>query len=272
MKLRRTHIALAITLPVMMIIMVFGVFLVLRNESKKELIERQTHDLLVASRAIGTSDFESRLDLVRVFINENTTHVSNLPSRPLTQTLQDMIYYIRSETDDRPLLDNAARRGVMKAMLKSLGYQTRTARLYNPETMNSHAMIEVLDPKTGSWHAQDPDYDVYWINTKSGKRVSIGDVLQSPDTHEPCGRNLCGWDHHNLQGMNTLALKPYLQVLVLKEADEEMTYYRPEINPDAVHKVGGRTGQFCDIITNACDAGYAPIVAYKNSAEDIKSR
>lgn len=272
MKITRKQIAIAMTLSVMLVMTVIGFSVLVRNQAKKEQIERQTHHLLVASRAIGANDFESRLDLIRVFINENTTHVANLPPRPLTQTLQDMIYYIRNETADRPLLDNAARRGVMKAMLKSLGYQTRTARLYNPDTMNSHAMIEVLDPKTGQWHAQDPDYDVYWINSKSGKRVSIGDVLQSPDTHEPCGRNLCGWDHHNLQGMNTLALKPYLQVLVLKEADEEMTYYRPEINPDAVHKVGNRTGQFCDVITNACGAGYAPIVAYKNTAEDIKSR
>jgi hypothetical protein len=49
----------------------------------------------------------------------------------------------------------------MMALLARLEYESRRVDLYDEEDIGQqHTFLEVLNPKTGRWETQDPDYDM----------------------------------------------------------------------------------------------------------------
>ena len=90
-------------------------------------------------------------------------------------------------------MECSTRTNLMALILHALGYETRVIAIFNSRSnLNSHSFIEVLNPETKQWEAQDADYDIYWRSKGTGARISLADAAEAIDDIEPCGRETCG--------------------------------------------------------------------------------
>jgi Ca2+-binding RTX toxin-like protein len=86
---------------------------------------------------------------------------------------------------------------IMSAIYSTLGIQSRAVWLYrnNDDFFGGHTFLEVLNPGTGKWEIQDGDYNVYYVNVRTGERASALDMMYAPDVElfVPVNQQATGW-------------------------------------------------------------------------------
>lgn len=92
---------------------------------------------------------------------------------------------------------------IMIAILDALGIKARLVHAFSTRKapdLEDHSFLEVLNPDTGSWEIQDPYFDVYWKNKKTGRRAVLLDlVMNDISDYTPCQGEVCDWSLNNIQ-------------------------------------------------------------------------
>ena len=145
-------------------------------------------------------DFHGQVDAVRNFIWSHSKHdidadfKSHWGNTPLI--VEKMMAHAAGARAVPPSLECSARSGLMEQALSSLGYRVRSVNVYKHDSaFYSHTFLEVLNPQTKTWEAQDPDYNIFWAD-KTGKRIGIQEIIKAgPDNVMPClAPGNCGWN------------------------------------------------------------------------------
>jgi hypothetical protein len=159
-------------------------------------------------------------------------------------------------------MECSTRANLMGRVLRRMGYDTRTVALFKTRgRYASHSFLDVLDPKTGTWETQDPDYDLYWVKGPGGERVSLAEAAENLDDLMPCGRDRCGWDHVSRDGRAAKSLIDKLDILSVtsKERDIRYSVYTTRANLKQSFTVGGTTGTYCEVMAKRCRDGFRPL-------------
>ncbi len=208
-------------------------------------------------------DFHQRTDTLRNYINKNSRHDGDeefyASWRDKTKLAQNFLDYIEKRRITKPPMECATRSALMGAILDSEGYRVRALDVYAPRednTLMSHALLDVYNPKTKAWETQDPEYNVYWKNVKTGKRASMIEGAIDKNI-QPCNKNGCGWNLHTSNDNNTSKLKPFLTFVTAidRTADERITFYAPKIDPKTVYDYNGK-GPYCSVLKKNCKDGF----------------
>lgn len=235
----------------------------------------QVNTIKNASGIEKIEDFHKRLDKLRVFINKNSQHKEDEEFytlwRDKTKIAGAFIDYLEKRRTDLPHMECATRASLMAAILKSEGYRVRSVDAHYVDEKGiliGHALLDVYNRQTKTWETQDPEYDVYWKNTRTGKRASM---LESGADKNilPCNTRGCGWTVKSREGNSAQKLKKltaYTTAIDYK-ADERITYYRPEIKPDTRMQRGDKKGTYCDVLEKNCKDGF--LVSSKDNLKRI---
>jgi hypothetical protein len=142
-----------------------------------------------------------------------------------------------------------------------MGLATRRVDVYDAANLRSHTFLEVLNPDTGAWETQDPDYDIYWRRAGSPERVSIAEAAGDLDNVVPCGRTGCRWSISSREGTRAELLRDYLDFIVVREraSSRRFTVHTARADPAKVYEHRSRTGTFCDVLAKNCRDGLFPI-------------
>ncbi len=186
-------------------------------------------------------DFDTITDKVRLFINKNSIHKIDEEFRSHWgdhATIGKKIYNYATQKNDTPVhLECSSRRAVMERILQGLGYRTRSVDLYShtPEYA-AHSLLEVKNPETDTWVAQDPGFNIFWKLKATNKRISMVDIVKyGAEKVSPCHtKTMCGWE---IEGFGEQAkpadLKNHLGMAVTIDRQENIRnlYYNPKIFP-----------------------------------------
>lgn len=183
--------------------------------------------LLPLAEIPADADFHQTVDAVRQFINQNSEHNIDeefyahwhkhdiIAEKILNHAQNNQKFSI-------PHLECSSRSFVMESMLQALGYRTRSVDVYEPDPdYPSHTFLDVQDPETHQWHIQDPDYDIFWRNIDTGKRISSIELAKSSlDNIEPCTSvERCGWHVKSREGKKAKVLKKYAGLVVVRDGE-----------------------------------------------------
>ena len=169
----------------------------------------------------ATPDFPQRIDKVRTFINDNSTHEIDATfwanhGNP-TSFAAGLLAHAKGTLPECVHMECSTRTNLMGRILQALGYETRVVAIFNSRSnLKSHSFLEVMNPETGGWETQDADYDIYWRSKASGGRISLADRAEAIDDIEPCGRTSCGWQHESREGIKAEKLKRCLDIISIK--------------------------------------------------------
>ena len=221
-------------------------------------------EMSAAPKAASASE---KFDTVRTFIHDHSVHIiddefyANWRDR---MKMALLVYgHASKQLDDYPHMECSTRASLMRDMLKSLGYRTRSVVISAPsKNLASHTFLEAYNPDTKQWEVQDPDYDIYWGNPQTGTRASIIDVMNAPENFSPCGRDgVCAWNHTTREGTSAEILSLYLPIVTIidKHAGERFTLYGHTVDPKATYTFNGKTGTFCETQKKNCKNGFSSV-------------
>jgi hypothetical protein len=90
-----------------------------------------------------------------------------------------MFNYAQGNTTDQPFLQCDGRSTAMLTTLRELGIESRLVFLYRPVPgyLSQHTTLDVFNPQTQSWELHDLNWDFYFVEADSLKRVSAERVL-----------------------------------------------------------------------------------------------
>lgn len=209
------------------------------HKRKKEI---EAYAPLVSLIDIKPNDeFNTITDKVRLFVNKNSIHQIDEEFRSHWgnhSLVGEKIYNYATQKSDKPVhLECSSRRAAMERILQGMGYRTRSIDVYShtPEYA-AHSLLEVQNPMTEKWIAQDPGFNIYWTLKDTNKRISMIDVIKfGKENIRPCHtERKCGW---NLEGIGGQAipidLKDHLGMAVIidRHANIRDLYYNPDIFP-----------------------------------------
>jgi hypothetical protein len=84
----------------------------------------------------------------------------------------------------------------MQTILEGLKIRSRIVMIFtdNFDYCASHTFLEVFNPDTASWEIQDPDYNIYYVEQKTGKRSATLSLIFG-DVHSfiPMSGKGTGW-------------------------------------------------------------------------------
>jgi hypothetical protein len=122
----------------------------------------------------------AKIDYVREFVYQNSIHQADSDENRLDYTRVLNKLYDHSQTHaDPPLLECSSRTSAMISILGGLNLKSRMVHVFSDDflPMQSHTFLEAFNPDTGNWEAQDPDNDVYYIDSASGQRVAAVELV-----------------------------------------------------------------------------------------------
>jgi hypothetical protein len=78
-----------------------------------------------------------------------------------------------------PGLCCSSRAQAMREIVVSLGIQSRLVHVYSSDydEVMSHTFLEILNEDTGEWEVHDPDYNIYYIDKRSGQRLPVSRLI-----------------------------------------------------------------------------------------------
>lgn len=157
---------------------------------------------------INSQEFSSetgRIDFVRKWVYENSIHRIDAQHREYafnTPRVISMLWNTHISKQDYAHLSCGPRAMAMKRILDSLGVKSRVISVFtdnNPQ-VNSHTFLEVLNTETERWELQDPDFNIYYIDTESKKRIATSRLIWGDlDNVTPISTNKKGWKDNNVQ-------------------------------------------------------------------------
>jgi hypothetical protein len=141
------------------------------------------------------------IDAVREFVYENSDHGEGIWNQ---KHANDNVYVLEhlyrtaigDSSAERPELLCGHRSAAMQLLLGNFGIRSRTIYLYSEYSgpFMGHVFLEVMNPVTGRWEIQDPDYNVAY-EYEDGRRLGIADLIAIPDfsTVYPVNAVARGW-------------------------------------------------------------------------------
>jgi hypothetical protein len=209
-----------------------------------------------------------RFDAVRHFIHHNSHHGDDAEFRKLLGNrdlmAEEMIAYATGQRPEPIHLLCGARSQLMSAILEKLGYETRIVNLFDTDDdgLRSHTFLEVKNPETGRWEAQDPDYDLHWTHNRSAARISLTEAGEDLSILQPCHRHgACGWDLEDDEGKAPSKLRDYVDIICVTQKGERLCLFTSRAKPDRIFTLNDDRGRFCDLMPNRCTHGFHPMVA-----------
>src|SRR5262245_23202376 len=187
-------------------------------------------DIVTVLRLSETPDFHQRIDKVRTFINEHSIHRADDEAFRANQGQEGafaagILAHARGLSTEPAHMECSTRSTLMTRILHTLGYDTRIIAIFDSGTnLESHSFLEVMNPQTGQWETQDPDYDIYWRRQGAGERISLADMAEAIGDIEPCGRHSCGWDHVSREGIPVKRLMDYLDIISITAKQKTVRY------------------------------------------------
>jgi hypothetical protein len=128
-----------------------------------------------------------------------------------------------------------------------------------------------MNPETGRWETQDPDYDIYWRSKKSAERISLADAAEAIGEIEPCGRESCSWDHVSREGIRAEKLIDYLDIISITVKQKAIRYalYTSRADLSTTYSKGLKQGAFCQVEAKRCKDGFFDITKYSTYAAGL---
>ena len=155
---------------------------------------------------MGFSTPAQRADFVRNFVHKNSIHLIDEEYYSYasdTDKIISLLYDCASGSGQPPHLDCYTRSRAMEAILRAMGIKTRAIDVYSDDfdTLESHSFLEVYSPGENAWHVQDPDYNIYYIDSATKSRLSAMQLVFQPlEGSVPCRDDLkCGWKDLGLE-------------------------------------------------------------------------
>jgi hypothetical protein len=212
---------------------------------------------------------EERFDAVRQFIHRNSRHSNDAEFRKLLGKMdlmaEGMIAYATGHRTEPIHLLCGARSNLMASVLQKLGYETRIIALFDTDDkeLRSHTFLEVMNPKTGRWETQDPDFDLYWTDKRSGVRVSLAEAAEDLSNLEPCHRSdVCGWELNDSEGKSASDLRDLLDIVCFTDEakGERFCRFTTRGEPHRIFTRNGDSGKFCELMPTRCAQGFGPLL------------
>jgi len=127
------------------------------------------------------------LDFVREFVYANSIHQIDLEHDEYaynTPRVLSMLFAYYQSEGSPPHLACDTRVYAMEAIVATLGYDKRVIMFFTDEVGNisaGHSVLEVLNPDSGRWEVQDPDYNVIFTDRFAPSyRLSATELLTMP--------------------------------------------------------------------------------------------
>lgn len=239
-----------------------------RERREAELYDRNIGEMLTLAALPQQGPFDDRIDRIRSFINDHSRHLMDGEfyamhgDRGGNSYLEKIIAHAKGETSDPAHMDCSTRSIVMRNLLMRLGYEVRILSVFDTaDTSKSHTFLDVKDPATGKWQTQDPDFDLYWVSTRTGERVSLAEQSGDLAAIVPCSPSHCGWDNRGRDGQRATLVRKWLDIVTVtrKESDTWYGLYTPRADLSAQFHKNGRSGTFCEVQDKRCKDGFGPI-------------
>ena len=244
-----------------------------RERQAENLADSRAQEIVAMLGLDAIPNFHSRIDKVRTFINDNSVHkVDQLFWGNRGNGAAILIAYARGLSTEPAHMECSTRSNLMTGILGALGYETRIIAIFNSRTnLKSHSFLEVMNPETGRWETQDPDYDIYWRSKTSAERVSLADTADAIGVIEPCGRESCGWDHVSREGIRAEKLIDYLDIVSITSKQKTVRYalYTSRADLSATYSKGTKRGTFCQVEAKRCGQGFFDITKYSAYAAGL---
>jgi hypothetical protein len=231
-------------------------------------------DIVTVLRLSDTPDFHQRIDKVRTFINDHSTHQPDEAFRAIQGKegafAAGVLAHARGLSTEPVHMECSTRSALMTRILHTLGYDTRIIAIFDSGTnLESHSFLEVMNPQTGQWESQDPDYDIYWRSKgAAGERISLADMAEAIGDIEPCGRHSCGWDLVSREGIPVKRLMDYLDIISVtgKQKTLRYSFYTSRADLGRTYTKGSKRGIFCEVESKRCMRGFYDITKYSTYA------
>ncbi len=220
----------------------------------------QADEIVALSGLRSAANFREKIGGLRAFINDSSQHRQDnefyATWRDTLFLAQRLVGGAKDKTQDRVHLECSTRTALMTLALEAAGFTTRRIDIYDSANLKSHTFVDVLNPETGGWETQDPDYDIWWRDVKTGKPVSIAETATDLAAVEPCGRTACGWDIASRERFKAAKLKDYLDFVTVKSKTQRFALYTPRADQKTVYDHEGKRGAFCDVLAENCRDGF----------------
>jgi hypothetical protein len=210
--------------------------------------------------------FHQRLDKVRTFINDHTRHKIDetfwANRGNMAHYAAGLINHAKNPSLEPIHMECSTRSNLMARILQAMGLKTRIIALFDTKTnLKSHSFLEVLNPDTERWETQDPDYDIYWRRKGSRGRISVADAAEDIEDIEPCGRQICGWDHVSREGIKAAKLKDLLDIISITDKQRGIRYalYTSRADLNKIYSKVRKQGTFCQVEAKRCQQGFYDI-------------
>ena len=219
--------------------------------------ETELDDILLKSDA-----HQARFDSVRHFVHSHSRYANDAEYRRLVGHRRAMASAVIDHTEGRrlepPHLLCGARAHLLADLYRRLGYRARLVAIFDTDryTMRAHSFVDVFNPSTRTWESEDPQYNVYWRDVSSKKRVSVFDSAEDIGVVEPCGPTKCGWDFVSDEGGSGDDLRDLMDIVsvVNDDEDNQSTKITTRAKLDRPLSFQGREGRFCEIMKGHCDS------------------
>jgi len=214
------------------------------------------------------ADPATQFDTARRFVTGHSRHAVDAEFRKVQGDRNLIAEGVIAHAADRrsePIhLECSTRSNLLAAVLRKLGYKTRIVAIFDTggDALRSHSFVAVLNPTTGRWETQDPDFDLYWRSKASGQRVSLAEAAEDLSDLEPChGPSACGWEVESGEGKSASKLRGLLDIVTTtdKERDIRSAHFTTRADPRKIFTVNGRRGTFCELMAKRCALGLEPI-------------
>jgi len=149
----------------------------------------------------------SKIDAVRVFVYNSSLHAEPMDNDgwKTILMLKKMISFNKNETNARPHLTCGPRAKCMQYILSLLNIKSYLVQIYsdNGSSFLSHTFLNAYNQDTSRFEVQDPDYNLFYVDIKSKKRLQVQDLIFSDlSSVDPVFDNdkklVTGWNNSNI--------------------------------------------------------------------------
>jgi len=131
--------------------------------------------------AVEQTDLE-KTTIIRNWVNQNSIHLVDQEHDSYAFDLSKVLvkaWDYSASASHRPHLSCGPRAYLLKAVLDKLQYRTRIIDIFEiiDGKPRSHTLIEYFDSTLGKWIMQDPDFNVYYISTRTKEPLGAGESL-----------------------------------------------------------------------------------------------
>ncbi len=185
-------------------------------------------DLLRCAHIIGSS-FRDMHDLVlsvQEFVHFNSVHGRDPDNEYHFRhdlNVKKLLLAALSSDKQKPLLTCGPRARLMYDILRMYNITSKLLQVYTSdyEIVKGHQIIEVWNDHESKWESWDPDFNVYYLDKKTGRHIAYDDlVFGDLEDVLPFNRNSKGWSDTG----TTVLKEHYFQAIMYDFPDFHMDH------------------------------------------------